>query len=189
MTVVNHWGFWVSDNTPVTGVIQLNSLEWIDDEIERHEIANLTYEDGWEEYKREKTNEFVNAFWDNINLYDESDYDDPQPSEELIEEWQEEYSQFDQPPSTYLVGSWLLGKDGKYEIDHTGEYAAIVSYDSMTAQVVFSQWVTRGALCSPCYPGQVDLDTPGEYLGYDFPPELYGDRRQNDQSAQEWIVS
>jgi hypothetical protein len=70
-----------------------------------------------------------------------------------------------------LIGSWKKDEDGKYEPDETGEYAAIVR--EFNTQVVWSKHTRRVALCSPCYPGQGDLDTPGEYLAFDLPPELY----------------
>ena len=67
-----------------------------------------------------------------------------------------------------LVGTWKQDPDGKYTHDESGEYAGILREDVL--QVVFSKFTTRAALCSPCYPGQADLDTPGGYLAYCLPP-------------------
>ena len=88
---INHWGTWVSSDTPVTGVISNHSAEWLHEES-----------------------------WDGIDLAMEQHFKE-------------------------------------CEICANGDYTR------------------RGALCSPCYPGQVDLDTPGDYLGYDLPPDIYGD--------------
>lgn len=184
MTAVNHWGKWISDNVPVGGVVNLSSLEYIDDECYT-EAINLTYEEGWKEYKRQKTSELISAFWAGLTDADDLPDVDPQPTEEQIEDWQEEYNDLGDGPSTYLLG-WVRDGAGEYAPDETQEYSAIVSYDSMTAQIVRSKWVTRGALCSPCYPGQVDLDTSGDFLGYDFPIELYGERRRNPSPMEEW---
>jgi hypothetical protein len=76
---------------------------------------------------------------------------------------------------TYLLGSWVLGDDGKYAPDpdaEGAEYAAICG--EIYTQIVWSKHTKRCALCSPCYPGQGDLDTPGEFLSYDLPPDVYG---------------
>lgn len=73
-----------------------------------------------------------------------------------------------------LIGSWKKGADGKYEPDETGEYAAIVR--ELVTQVVWSKHTDRGAVASPCYPGQVDLETPGQYLAYTLPKGMFRDR-------------
>lgn len=69
-----------------------------------------------------------------------------------------------------LVGSWKKDAAGQYAPDpESGDYAAIVRED--VVQVLYSQKTRRGAVCSPCYPGQVDLDSPGEFLAYCLPYE------------------
>jgi len=85
---------------------------------------------------------------------------------------------YDDEP-VYLIGfkNLKLGvrkfdEDG-YEPDEEAEYSAIVS--PTYTQVVRSKYVSRCALCSPCFPGQGDLDTPGEFLAYTLPPEVWGD--------------
>jgi hypothetical protein len=69
-----------------------------------------------------------------------------------------------------IIGDWKINKYGKYEHDETGEFAAIVR--ETTIQVVWSKSTKRGALCSPCYPGQVDLDSEGDFIGYTLPDYL-----------------
>ena len=71
-----------------------------------------------------------------------------------------------------LIGAWRLTPDG-YEPDESGEYSAIVR--EVYTQIVHSRYVTRAALCSPCYPGQADLDTSGAYLAYTLPPDMFGE--------------
>lgn len=182
MTVVNHWGKWVSDNIPVTGVVSLGSLANIDEICVEGQVINLTYENGWREYIREKTSEFVKAFWDGLDPNDNGEYSDPEPTERQLFEWSEEYSELDQPPGTYLIGAWVQDENGLYEpgeLTPENEFAAIASYDTMTAQVVRSKYAIRAELCSPCYPGQANIDDNGDFMGYDFPDWIYGDRRQN----------
>ena len=57
------------------------------------------------------------------------------------------------------------------ELYETSEYSLIVG--ETYTQVVWSKQTKRCTLCSPCYPGQGDLDTPGDFLSYDLPPEAY----------------
>ena len=96
--------------------------------------------------------------------------------EEHLEECDNEYHDScweDNGSETYIVGSWKLDENGLYEPDESGEYAAIVG--EVYTQVVWSKYTKRCALCSPCYPGQGNLDELGEFLTYDLPPELYGE--------------
>lgn len=74
-----------------------------------------------------------------------------------------------------LIGSWKKSEDGKYEPDENGEYSAIVG--ELHTQVVWSKHTTRGAPCSPCFPGQVDLETPGQFLAFDLPPAVWDKER------------
>lgn len=74
------------------------------------------------------------------------------------------------PSHTRIFGDWLLNEDGKYEPDKNGEFAAISN--EATVQVVWSKTTARAALCSPCYPGQADMDTPGDFLAYTLPDYL-----------------
>jgi len=78
---------------------------------------------------------------------------------------------------TILIGDWSFD-NGAWAPDETGDkrYAAIANANPAYIQIVWSAWTRHGALCSPCYPGQVDLDTRGAYLAYDVPPDMYGDR-------------
>lgn len=72
---------------------------------------------------------------------------------------------------TKLIGDWTLDtKTGQYEPSKDCKFAAIVR-ESVT-QVVKSKYTQKGALCSPCYPGQVDLDSDGDFLGYTLPEDM-----------------
>jgi len=81
----------------------------------------------------------------------------------------EEYDLFES--SNWLIGDWIKDKDGLWDYDPDGEYAAIVRED--VTQVIFSKYTKRAGLCSPCYPGQADNESDGEFLAYDLPPEAY----------------
>lgn len=188
MTVVNHWGKWVSDNVPVTGVVSLNSLEHIHDLMNGSTAVNISEIDRQKEFMADKVREWL------------ATYDD-MPDNTTVAEWQEEFYEIDySEPDTFLIGSWVQGDDGLYEpgeITDNHGYAAIIRYNSGVAQVVKSRWAIRAELCSPCYPGQAYIDNDGEFMGYDFPDWVYGDRRQNvdavrfhrvDEEGQFWQV-
>ena len=72
---------------------------------------------------------------------------------------------------TWLIGDWIKDSEGLYTHDPEEEYAAIVG--EVYTQVVFSQHTRRSMLCSPCYPGQGDIGSDGDYLAYDLPPAAY----------------
>ena len=79
---------------------------------------------------------------------------------------------------TILIGDWEKDKDGLWDATKDGEkgFSAIVG--EIYTQVVWSKWTKRVALCSPCYPGQGDLDTPGDWLAFDLPPDMYGENQE-----------
>lgn len=77
--------------------------------------------------------------------------------------------------SDYLIEFEKNEKTGLFDPNPKAEYSAIVRGDSGIVQVVKSKWAVRAALCSPCYPGQGDGDTPGEYLAYSVPPDVVGE--------------
>lgn len=170
--LTNHWGKWVNSDQPVGGVVSIHSVEWVNDECSSGREIDLTWESELIEFKADKLREYRARYGDKRN-----------PSPRTVAKWVAECGEnydggnYDQ---RYLIGDWVKDSEGKYDPDSAGEYAAIVHYDGgMTIQIVHSKFATRAALCSPCYPGQVDLDSVGDYLGYDLPPELYGERRQN----------
>lgn len=145
MSTVNHWGKWVDSETPVTGVVSNNTPEYLMDEL--YDSIDLDYE----------------AFCEEIENDDSLDDDEKQEALEFYES---------SGDNTLLIGDWLKDDKGLYYPDETGEYSAIMR-ESVT-QIVWSKYTRRGALCSPCYPGQVDLDAPGEFIAYDLPPNMYG---------------
>jgi len=141
--VTNHWGIWVDKNQPITGVINNYFAEWLTEESIYNSI-DLDLESHITECSECQNDQYCEA----------------------MEYW--EYS------DTFLLGDWILDTNtGLYEPDPQGDYSAIYHVDSNTTQVVYSKYLKKCALCSPCYPGQGDLDTTGDYLAYDLPPELY----------------
>ena len=158
----NHYGRTVDSETPIVGVISNNSAEWLHEACDNG--IDLSYEDFIDELRKEhegyRNSKFAGEHAD--------DFDECEECEKS-----KEYYESDEP--TYLIGSWKL-VNGMYEPDTGGEYAAKVSYDAFNCtQVLWSRYASRSELCSPCFPGQADLDTPGEYLAYQLPPDMFGD--------------
>lgn len=74
-----------------------------------------------------------------------------------------------------IFGNWKKNSDGLWEPDKEKEFAAILTSSSFNCvQVVWSKFTTKvRAICSPCFPGQADLDSgEGEILAYCLPEEL-----------------
>jgi hypothetical protein len=97
------------------------------------------------------------------NIQNDNTLTDDEKEEEL------EYIECDSD-HTKLIGDWVL-TNGKYEPDLAGEFAAIV--DETYVQVVFSSNDFKHCkLCSPCFPGQGDLNSIGDYITYALPEYL-----------------
>lgn len=140
--ITNHYGKWVDSDTPTTGVIYSNNVMW---GRVNDEIC-LTCEE----------------IWESIENDDSMDEDEKQSELDFVE---------CDSSHTRIFGDWIYNtKTKQYTPDKNGEFAAIEN--ESTVQIVWSKFIKHGALCSPCYPGQVDLDTPGEFLGYTLPDDL-----------------
>lgn len=142
-SVYNHWGVWVDPDVPITGVVSNNQVFQF--------ISDEMYNDG------------INLdFEDHINSDEHSEND----------EWCDICEYWEDIDSTYLIGDWILDTNTHlYEHDPNGEYAAIVG--EIYTQVIFSKYTKRVALCSPCYPGQGDMESDGNFLTYNLPSEAY----------------
>lgn len=94
-----------------------------------------------------------------------------------LEDWESD--------SYMLLGDWKRVNENEgdlaypeYDVDKEGTHgwAAILRRtDGMILQVVWSKWVMECAWCSPCYPGQGDLDTYGSVIAYSLPEDEYTD--------------
>ena len=156
-TVTNHWGVWVGSEQPTTGVIHNNEPEWFHDEICYKEAVNLTYQEALAEYSA-NPDEYLE-----YGIESEDDFND----------------RYESMGDTILVGGWAQDENGLWEPDLDSEYSAIVG--EIYAQIVHSLYVERAALCSPCYPGQADNGSPGEYRAYTFPLSIWGDAIDNER--------
>lgn len=149
---------------PVTGVISSNNVAWefVDDEI------CLTCEGAYEEIENNDTcPECGGDLIEKPDGYIEC--------EECLEEWdkQEALEMVECFDHEKLIGDWKKDEEGGlYVPDENGEFAAIVTSSTFNCvQVVWSKWTTNvRAMCSPCFPGQADLDSgEGNIMAYTLP--------------------
>ncbi len=93
-----------------------------------------------------------------------------------------------QEQGTSLFGGWGR-KKGRYYPKCGGEYAAIYNPDYNTVQVIRSKFLIQCNFCSPCYPNQGDVDTPGNVWAYCLPPDLMGEGwlKENGHRIYEYI--
>ena len=153
----NHWGKWITSDVPVTGVISPYSLECVYNENEIHPEYDLLQTDP--DYHDPECDIVTGADLEGTDL------ECTCSAGEYFE------------PTYSLIGDWVIGEGDLYSPAPDGEYSAIFNYNENTIQVIASTTIARRALCSPCYPGQCDLDTRGDWLCFDVPGDLYGDRR------------
>lgn len=141
----NHYGKLVDSEIPITGVINTNKINW---EFVNNEIC-LTCNDIIKNIQNDKS---------------------------LTEDEKENELEFIECNSdhTKLIGDWILNDNGKYESDLEGEYSAIVN-ETYTQVVFSSDNFKHCRLCSPCFPGQGDLDSVGDYVTYALPDYLTED--------------
>jgi len=141
---MNHYGVYVSEDEPITGVTYANRPEWLWDET--YDAIDLVLEDHQKECEQCQNDEYC----------------------EIVEFW-------DISDTTLLIGSWKKDENDLYEPDKSGEYAAILRTDSNIVQVVWSRTIKQDCnLCSPCYPGQANLDSIGTFQAYDLPKDIWG---------------
>lgn len=137
------------EEIPITGVMNCTQAVW--EEAYANGI-DLSWEDAEKEYK---------------DMHDLADSDEvPQ---DVLDTWE-----FEEP--TYIIGDWELGEDGNWDhapwIEDKG-FAAILGWLG-GAPIVHVVWSNTSrcvlSMCSPCCPGQADLDSgAGEILAYALP--------------------
>ena len=141
--MVNHYGVYVNPDEPTTGVYNGNQVNWeyLDYDFICLDCANAIHE--FEQMNPDFTDSDWQCFVD--DLYCEG--------------------------HTHLYGEWIQDENGAYMPDKNGEYAFIYDSNYNTIQVVWSKHTIKGSLCSPCYPGQVDVGSSGDFIAYALPPD------------------
>ena len=160
MTTVNHWGYTVDSEKPVTGVLSVNNIMWeyLDDDIclicegWSKELAEIQDCPGCE-HLLDEDGDCPECGWSKERQYDFMECDSSHEK---------------------LIGDWIKDETGKYDVDYSGEFAGIVR--ESTIQVVYSKTTKLSSLASPCFPGQCDADSDGDFLCYTLPEYLIYNR-------------
>jgi len=180
--ITNHYGHTVDSEVPTTGVFQNNLVEWLHDEISGLDAISLDYERCLNSFVDEKVLEIQ-------KILDEMDGETMEASvndiRDICEMLANPGDNIDcQDNLTSLIGFertivkeeawyWLDVLKYGYKLDEGAEYSAIVG--EIYTQVIKSKWLIRCQLCSPCYPGQGNADSVGEFLAYSLPPDMFED--------------
>jgi len=202
--MVTVYGVNIDPDRPATGVIANNNVPGLWDELDQ-QCIDLA----WEEYCRVRDAriaelgnmlETLDAELEGVS--DEEHDRIQERNQGRRKAWESETRKLENdectadisPPDERgmcLIGAWTKDpEDGKYMPDKKGSngFAAIVG--EIYSQVVWSKWVRRNRQhCSPCYPGQIDLDNEGPFIAFDFPPEFYEPMGESDEprpEIEEW---
>ena len=148
--MINHYGVFVDKNKPTTGVYNGNQINW---EFMDYDYTCLDCQNAFEEHG-------------------DKDYFDPNcPNCKELNNYCIDYIECS--GHMQLYGDWILDTNTRlYEPDKTGEYTAIYDSNQNVFQVVWSKITVKGSLCSPCYPGQVDVGSQGDFTAYAFPDDM-----------------
>lgn len=147
---------------PVTGVLNGNSVGYFWDE----DFIDLGYEQAFDQLQKEKAKELKISMEEAANLLYETDIDG----------------------GTQLYGSWKQNNKGEYIPDTNGEYSAIYDPNDNYIQVVHSIWGIYCNVCSPCFPGQRDVDSKGNILAYCLPASLMADKWIEENGERVFLI-
>lgn len=147
----NHYGITIDSGKPITGVFQNNYLEWLDNDLDNSD--DLSWYTHLDECSGNETGDHDHCY-----------YSDGSETR-LIG--------FTSTNTEENSWYWFPNQGIGFFPDPDAEYSAIVG--EVYTQVVASKWRIKCALCSPCYPGQGDANTPGDFLAYSLPPDVIGD--------------
>jgi len=168
-TTIKHWGRWIDSETPVTGVLSINKINW-DTYPFAEEICSIC-----EDFLREHKEKIKILKKELKKAKKEKDLERVDELKDEIYDMEKSYPECDSL-HWKMIGSWTLDtKTKEYYPTIDGEYSAIVG--ESTVQVVLSKTIKNNCnICSPCFPRQVDLDSSGEFRGYDLPDYLYSNK-------------
>ena len=138
------YGVTLNTDKPTTGVIGNNEIvQFISDET-CGDAIDLGWETAIAEFEAEHGRE---------------------PDDDEKDEWGE-------VSGDYLIGDWKK-VDGLWEPDKTGSQGFSALVRETVTQVLWSKTTTRANHCSPCYPGQVDIGSDGDFLAFTLPADCF----------------
>ncbi len=139
------------NNLIIGGVVQNSTAEWL------YEDALMGTNLDYEIHLAECPNEDHDDCWENVGS----------------ETWLIGFMECEpSEPKAWCAKAGAHDSFG-FKPDPMAEYSAIMG--EVYTQVVASQWAADCRMCSPCYPEQGDLDSPGNFPTYSLPPDMYGE--------------
>jgi hypothetical protein len=165
--IVNHYGALFDSGKPTTGVFQNNCVPYLSDDMYNDKTIDITCLACKQDRKNKQ---FEPQTIDIEDVPDMEEQDENEDEEYICDHCFIDFHEIG-------IGFQECSKEesvfnninAKFHPD--AEYQALVG--EICTQVINSKYIIKGALCSPCYPGQVDADTEGEYLAYSFPPDMF----------------
>ena len=129
----------------ITGIININSVnqDRLTDDMFYRGGINLTFDN----YQKE-----------HVKFCEDKDC--------IESEHLNDYENYEECNDTYIV-NYIKDDKGLYIPDKSKDYSFVVS--ESVIQVTYSKYNKRCSLCSPCYPGQGNLDSSGSYLTFTLP--------------------
>lgn len=124
------------------------------------------------------------SFWyylerDGINLTEEN-FIENFIAEHGREPKGEDWGEFESDEPTWLLGDWKRDDDGKLDAcAGTDGYSAVLQWlggAPLVTVVAGNYWTRVRSMCSPCCPGQADIDSGYDengYTCYSLPAEFY----------------
>jgi hypothetical protein len=141
------YGIVVDTDKPITGVIGNNEIvQFISDET-CGDAIDLGWEDAIAEFQAEHGREPDDDERDAMAMSDVS--------------------------GPHLIGDWKKDDDGIWEPDKKGSQGFSALVRETVTQVLWSETTTKANHCSPCYPGQADIGSDGEFLAFTLPAESF----------------
>ena len=143
------YGIEIDADVPIGGVISNHDIgDWLSDACYSSDAIDLGWEDAMEDYRAEHGG----ADPDCEAMDDMASGDISGP---------------------HLVGDWTRDDNGEWSPDRSGSHGFSAIVGEVNTQVLWSKSTARAHHCSPCYPGQADIGTPGRLLAYTLPSDCF----------------
>jgi hypothetical protein len=160
--------------TPIMGI------EWIYEDMQNG--INISYEQWSYEKRKEIELEIENLEAVGYEMEDKVKVLKKQLDDE---DWGEEHECDNEH---YLIGDWIKGEDGKYDIDMNGKDGYAASTGDVDICVMWSRWTRMCEATSPCAPGAGYLPNIGDYKTFDLPPHMYSKEQLTERAIEEYKI-
>ena len=168
---------------PITGVVSMSSLcDWVWDEIYVDGI-NLSIEEYQQQWKVDRRAELENGDEGEFSEEDWSELEDAEDNDVYPQSMYDGYESYEEE---FLWGDWGFNKSTQKYFDFDGPegFSAIVGWlgGAPILHVIRSKTIKRySSMCSPCCPGQADIDSGEAEVGiptFTLPDEFFWQKEE-----------